>query len=67
MALATNKLPVEQSIISFLGSVEPKVEDVGQKQEIYVQSSSAPLKDLARAEVSHPPIKEVMKNEVFHH
>ncbi|MFM7457769.1 MAG: hypothetical protein ACKO3R_03800 [bacterium] len=54
---------MEQNTTSFLGSVEPKVEHVGEKQEIY-ESSSAPLKDLARAEASHPLIKEVMKNEV---
>ena len=51
MALATNKLSMEQNTTSFLGSVEPQIESAGQKQEI--QSSSAPLKDLARAEVPH--------------
>jgi hypothetical protein len=63
MALATNKLSMEQNTTSFLGGVEPKVEHVGEKQEIYVQSSSAPLKDLARAEVSHPVIDNELNSE----
>ena len=53
MALATNKLSVERNTTSFLGSVdEPKIESVEEKPEI-IQSPSAPLTDLARAEVPH--------------
>ena len=61
MALATNKLSIEQNTTSFLGSVDPKIESAEEKQE--VQSSSAPLKDLARAEVLHPVIANEPNSE----
>ena len=53
MALIVNTLPPEQSINSSLGSVEPKIESATEKQGIETPSSSAFLKDLAQAEVSH--------------
>lgn len=66
MALATNKLSMEPNIISSLGSVEPKIEPAAEKQEIDTPSSSAFLKDLAQAEVSHhgQPDKEIKAQSV---
>ena len=54
MALTTNKLSVEQSITSSLGSVEPKIEPAAEKQQADASSSPALLKDLAQAKVPNP-------------